>query len=207
MIKRYKKQNRDKGLFFRRNERIQAPTLRVLDDEGKQIGILPRFEALAKARELSLDLVEVAPLAKPPVARIIDFNKFLYQQEKKKREEKKKARVSETKEVRLGPFMDDHDLAVMIRRAKEFLGDNDKVRFVVKFVGRQITHPEFGHVVLKKALDSLSDIAKVEREGHFEGKQLICIVTPERKKSSESKTTGAQTNAKEENKESSQQAI
>lgn len=159
-----------------------ALSLRVLDSEGKQIGILTKFEALQKARELGLDLVEVAPLAKPPVARIINFNKFLYQQEKKKREEKRKAKVSETKEIRLGPFMNDHDLEVMIRRAKEFLEDNDKVRLVVKFIGRQITHPEFGKEVLQKVLNALSDISKVEREAHFEGKQLITIIVPERKK-------------------------
>lgn len=170
----------------------------MLDAQGKQVGILNRFEAIQKAREAGLDLVEVAPSAKPPVAKIIDYNKFLYQQEKKKREEKKKAKVSETKEVRLGPFMDDHDLAVMVRRGREFLEDNNKVRFVLKFIGRQIVHPEFGQGVLRKVIDSLSDIARVEREAHFEGKQLIAIMAPDKKKSS-----GKQNEEKdnEENKE------
>ncbi len=104
----------------------------MLDALGQQIGILSREEALRLAQEQELDLVEVAALAKPPVAKIIDYNKFLYQLEKKKKEEKKKARVSETKEVRLGPFMSDNDLQVMIKRGREFLDDGDIVPLVVK---------------------------------------------------------------------------
>jgi len=181
LIKRFKKQ-KFSGTFYRTNERIFAHTLRVLDSEGKQIGVLSKFEALSKARELGLDLVEVAPKASPPVARIIDFKKFLYQQSKKKQEEKKKAKVSETKEVRLGPFMNDHDLEVMIRRARDFFTDNDKVRFVVKFQGRQITHPEFGKAILQKVIDAVSDISKIEKEARFEGKQLILIMSPDKKK-------------------------
>lgn len=181
MIKKFNRNKQNKQ-FFRTNERIGAPSLRVLDTDGKQIGVLTRQEALNKARELELDLVEIAPTAKPPVAKIIDFKKFLYQLDKKKREEKRKSKTSETKEVRLGPFMNEHDLQVMVRRAREFLEDGDKVRLVVKFIGRQITHPEFGRGVMDKALSSLSDISKTERDPHFEGKQLITIVVPERKK-------------------------
>lgn len=181
MIKRYKKY-KDTRIFYRTNEQIGALTLRVLDAEGKQIGILNKFEALRLAREQGIDLVEVASSATPPVARIIDYKKFLYQQEKKKREEKRKTKVSETKEVRLGPFMNDHDLNVMVRRGRDFLENSDKVKLVVKFIGRQITHPEFGQEILKKALDALSDISKTEREPHFEGKQLITIIVPEKKK-------------------------
>lgn len=190
MIKRYKRKE-DTRRFYRVNERIFAPTLRVLDTDGKQIGILSKFEALGKARSQELDLVEVAPMAKPPVAKIIDFKKFLYQEEKKKREEKKKAKTSETKEIRLGPFMSDNDLGVMIRRAREFLEAGDKVRLVVTFSGRQITHPEFGHKVLDKTLQELSDISKLDRDRRLEGKKLIALISPERKKQ----------DAKEENKE------
>ncbi|MBP9719255.1 MAG: translation initiation factor IF-3 [Candidatus Levybacteria bacterium] len=208
MIKRYKKRQETKQ-FYRTNERIFAQTLRVLDTDGKQIGILSKFEALSKAKESGLDLVEVAPTAKPPVARIIDFKKFLYQESKKKRDEKKKSKVSETKEVRLGPFMNEHDLDVMVRRAREFLSDNDKVRFVMKFMGRQIVHPEFGQATLKKVLESLSDVSKIEREAHFEGKQLITIVSPEKKKIATKAVTTEDNKegkayAKEENKKVSQ---
>lgn len=134
------------------------------------------------ARTMDLDLVEIAAQAQPPVAKLIDFKKFLYQEEKKKREEKRKAKVSETKEIRLGPFMSDNDLQVMIRRGREFLEDGDKVRLVLKFRGRQITHPEFGKEIIGKTIDSLADISKVDREAHFEGNQLIAVLSPEKKK-------------------------
>ncbi len=184
MLKKYNK-NKTPTRFYRTNDRIFAFELRVLDSEGKQIGILKKAEALEKARDAGLDLVEIAPTAKPPVARIIDFKKFLYQEEKKRREEKKKAKNSETKEIRLGPFMDDHDLETMIKRAREFLEGNDKVKLVVRFKGRQMGHPEFGHQVIRKAIDSLSDVSKVDKEPHFEGRQLIGMLSPERKKKHE----------------------
>lgn len=188
MIKRYNK-NKTVNKFYRTNERIFASELRVLDSEGKQIGVLKKFEALNIAREQGLDLVEIAPTAKPPVARIIDFKKFLYQEEKKRREEKKKAKNSETKEIRLGPFMDDHDLETMVKRAREFLEGNDKVRLVVRFKGRQMGHPEFGHQVLNKAITSLSDVSKIDKEAHFEGRQLITMLSPERKKKNDEEQT------------------
>jgi len=179
LIKRYKQQQEKR---YRINQRIFAQSLRVLDSENKQIGVLSKDEALKLAQEQGLDLVEIAPMAKPPVAKIIDYNKFLYQLEKKKKEEKKKAKVSETKEVRLGPFMSDNDLQVMIKRGREFLNDGDKVRLVVKFRGRQITHPEFGREVVEKVIKALSDISKVDREPHFEGKQFICLLSAEKGK-------------------------
>lgn len=181
MIRRFKKRQEERK-FYRVNERIFAHTLRVLDSLGKQIGVLSKFEALTKARQEGLDLVEVAPMAKPPVAKIIDFKKFIYQEAKKKKEEKKKSKVSETKELRLGPFMNDHDLQVVIRRSREFLEDNDKVRLVLKFMGRQIAHPEFGKEVMQKVIAAVLDVSKVDREAHFEGPQLITLLSPERKK-------------------------
>ncbi len=185
MIKRFKQQQEKR---YRINQRIFAPELRVLDVEGKQIGVLSKFEALKLAQEQGLDLVEIAPMAKPPVAKIIDYNKFQYQLEKKKKEEKKKAKVSETKEVRLGPFMSDNDMQVMIRRGREFLEDGDKVRLVVKFRGRQITRSEFGRTTINKVVAALSDISKVDRDPHFEGRQLVALLSVEKgKKHEESK--------------------
>lgn len=197
MIKRGRKQQQQQRKYYRTNDRIYAHTLRVLDTDGKQIGILSKMEALNLAREQGLDLVEVAAQAKPPVAKIIDFKKFLYQEEKKKREEKRKAKISETKEIRLGPFISDNDLAVSIRKGREFLDDGDKIRLVVKFKGRQITHPEFGHSVVRKVIEALSDISKIDREPHLEGKQLIAVLSVERKKS----------NAEKENKEISGETL
>ncbi|HZQ29589.1 MAG TPA: translation initiation factor IF-3 [Patescibacteria group bacterium] len=188
MIKRFK---RTQNKFYRTNDRIQASELRVLDALGKQLGVMKRDEALERARKDGVDLVEIAPNAKPPVAKIIDFKKFLYQEEKKKREEKKNAKVSETKEVRLGPFMSDNDLQVMVRRSRDFLEAGNKVRLVVKFAGRQITHPEFGSQILDKVISSLSDTSKVEKEKRLEGKQMICIVSPDKKtKNNENKEIG-----------------
>lgn len=186
MIKRYKSKV-DNRKIYRVNERIFASTLRVLDTEGKQIGIISKFEALEKARSQGLDLVEIAPAAKPPVAKIIDFKKFLYQEAKKSREEKRNAKSSDTKEVRLGPFMSDNDLGVMSRRAREFLLDGNKVRLIVIFKGRQVTHPEFGHTILDKVLESLKDVSKVERERHLEGKKLMILISPDKKKQNEEK--------------------
>lgn len=182
MIRRFHKHRHEPKKFYRRNEQINATSLRVLDGEGKQLGVLTKVEALEKARAQGVDLVEIAPTATPPVAKIIDYNKFLYQQEKKEKEEKKNAKVSEVKEVRLGPFMNDHDLMVMIRRATEFLGDNDKVRLVVKFSGRQIAHPEFGQQIMQKVVKQLSSLSKMDRDPHFEGRQYVAILAPERKK-------------------------
>ena len=179
MIKRFKNQPK---ISFRINQRIFAPQLRVLDAEGKQIGVLSKFDALKLAQEQELDLVEVAPQAKPPVAKLVNYNKFLYNLEKKKKEEKKKAKTSETKEIRLGPFMSDNDLQVMIRRGKEFLEDGHKVRLVVKFRGRQITRSEFGRDIINKFAWALSDISKIDREPHLEGKQMVALLSPDKGK-------------------------
>lgn len=183
MIKKAKFRTQEKR--YRINGRIFASPLRVLDNENKQIGVLSKDEALKLAQEQELDLVEIAPTAKPPVAKLIDFNKFLYQQAKKKQEEKKKAKSSETKEIRLGPFMSDNDLQVMIRRGREFLEDGDKIRLVVKFRGRQITRSEFGRQVIQKVVDSLSDISKIDREPKFEGRQMVAMLSVEKGKKHE----------------------
>jgi translation initiation factor IF-3 len=174
------RQDQQKQKFYKINQRITAQELRVLAADGQQIGVLSRFDALNLARTQELDLVEIAPTAKPPVAKIINFKKFLYQQEKKKKEEKRKAKVSQTKEIRLGPFMSDNDLQVMIRRGREFIKDGDKLRLVVKFRGRQITRAEFGRNVVNKFIEALSDISKVDREPHFEGRQIISILSAEK---------------------------
>jgi translation initiation factor IF-3 len=182
-----RKANRQQEKRYRINARIFASPLRVLDPEGKQIGVISKDEALRLAQEQELDLVEVAPTAKPPVAKIIDFNKFLYQLAKKKQEEKKKAKNSETKEIRLGPFMSDNDLQVMIRRGREFLEDGHKIRLVVKFRGRQITKSDFGKGVINKVVAALADISKMDREARFEGRQLVAILSAEKGKKVEDK--------------------
>lgn len=162
---------------YRINHEIHAAQIRLLDDKGAQIGVVSLSEAKKLAEEQVLDLVEVAPKAVPPVVKLIDYNKFLYQLKKKKQEEKKHAHVSETKQVQFGPFIDDHDLEIKLAKAKEFIGDGDKVRFVIKFRGREMTKQDLGRGVFRTVIERLSDIAKVEQNMKMEGRQLVMTMS------------------------------
>ena len=159
------------------NHFIQAKELRVLDADGKQIGILSREEALNRAGEEGVDLVEIAPQAVPPVAKIIDYQKFLYQLKKKKQEEKRNSHVSETKTLQFRPFIDEHDLEVKLKKAREFLADGDKVKAVVKFRGRELGYQHLGREVMNKIVERLAEAAKVEREAKMEGRQMIMVLS------------------------------
>lgn len=174
-----RRQNRFKKDFvsYRINSQIHAPTVRLLDDRGTQIGVMPFSDAQKLSEEKVLDLVEVAPKASPPVVKLIDYNKFLYQLKKKKQEEKKHAHESETKQVQFGPFIDRHDLDIKLSKARNFIGDGDKVRIVVKFRGREMTKQDLGREVLNSVILKMQDIAKVEKEMHMEGRQLVMVMT------------------------------
>ncbi len=143
---------------------------------GEMLGIMPLKEALAKAEADGVDLVEIAPLAKPPVVKVIDLSKFLYQQKKKKQEEKKGSKGSETKQIRFGPFIGEHDLDIKLKRAKEFLTDGNKVKFSVRFTGRQMGHQEIGREKLNMVIEKLGELAKVEREMRMEGRQMTMMI-------------------------------
>lgn len=162
--------------FYRVNDNIQALSLRVIDSEGNQLGILTKAEALDKARQVQLDLIEVAANADPPVARILDFQKFRYQ-ETKKEHSAKKSSGAQLKELWLSPRIADHDLNVRLTRTEEFLKDGHKVKLTVKFKGREMAHPENGHMVLKKTLDFFGEKIAVEREPKFEGRRLSVIIS------------------------------
>ncbi|MBI4039970.1 translation initiation factor IF-3 [Candidatus Daviesbacteria bacterium] len=179
------KGRKDIGKFYRLNERIQAPQLRVVDADGTQLGVISRDEATAKARAQELDLVEVAPNAQPPVARILDFQKFKYEESKKEQAARKHAREVEQKEIWLSPRIASHDLDVRLKKADEFLGRGDKIKLTVKFKGREMAHPENGHVVLNQALSYFGDRALVEREPKFEGRSLTVIIGPSKGKKKE----------------------
>jgi translation initiation factor IF-3 len=166
-----------KNVFYRKNYQIRASEVRVLDDKGEMVGIMPLKEALQKAEEMELDLVEIAPLAKPPVAKLIDFSKFLYQLKKKKQEEKKGAKSSETKQIRFGPFIGEHDLDIKMKKAKEFLEDGNKVKFAVRFTGRQMGRQDAGREKLQMVIEKLGELAKVEREMRMEGRQMTMMIT------------------------------
>lgn len=163
--------------FYRRNEQIRATEVRLIDSDDKQIGVVSLIDALKQARERDMDLVEIAPQAKPPVAKIVDYSKFLYYLSKKKKEEKRNTKTSTTKQLRFGPFIGEHDLEIKLKKAREFLNDGDKVKFAVKFTGRQITKRNLGELVLNKVLTELEDVAKQEKEMRMEGRQLVVIVT------------------------------
>lgn len=153
-----------------------------MDGQGTQLGVLTKSEALKEALEAGLDLVLVAPNANPPVAKIVDFAKFKYQQQQKTSTSKKKSSKVELKEIRFTPFIAQGDFDVRVKKAREFLEDGNIVRLNVKFVGRQITRKQFGQDLVSKAIDQLSDVSSVEREPAFQGKILSAQLQPIKKK-------------------------
>jgi translation initiation factor IF-3 len=158
------------------NEQIRTSPLRVIGSEGAQLGVMSREEALDQAREAGLDLVEVAPLEKPPVCRIMDFGKFKYQQ--KKRLNKGPTHHSKNKEIRLRPKIGDHDFMTKANNARGFLKDRDKVICSVIFRGRENAHVEEGFKVVKRLVAELEDIAKVEQEASMQGRRIVMILAP-----------------------------
>lgn len=169
--------------FWRTNEQIRAPEVRVIGEDGKQLGVMKVEVALEEAKKKGVDLVEIAPMAKPPVVKIIEFGKFRYQEEKKQRREGKKAKLGDVKEVRFSPFIAENDFNVRFEKVKEFLGDKNKVRTVVVFKGPQMRKREFGYELLSRIVRLLGDIINVDMEPKFFGKHLIMIISPTSKKS------------------------
>lgn len=156
--------------------------MRLLDEEGKQIGVVTKLEALQKAKELGIDVVEIAPNAKPPVAKLIDFKKFKYQEAKKERENRKSQKNVGVKEIRLRPFIGAHDFDTRLARGREFLKDGNQVKLSVFFKGREITRKQFGFDVVKRYISQLESI-KVVREPHMEGRTLVAMVVNDKKSS------------------------
>lgn len=163
---------------LRVNEEIRVREVRVVSDTGEQLGIMLAREAIRLAGEQQLDLVEVAPTAKPPVCRIMDFGKFKYEQQKRDKETKKKQKIVSLKEVKLRPGIEEHDFDVKLKNAQRFLADGDKVKVTIMFRGRELSHPELGRQLLVKMADILKETVNVEREPKLEGKNMIMIVAP-----------------------------
>ncbi|PDW01229.1 translation initiation factor IF-3 [Candidatus Chloroploca asiatica] len=166
---------------FRINNRIRAREVRLIDENGTQVGIVSVREAIMMAEERGFDLVEVAPNAVPPVCRLLDYGKFRYEQSKKEREARKNQKQSELKQIRLMPKTDDHDLATKANQAKKFLLAGDKVKFNVRFRGREMAHPEIGRKMLEAVAEQLRDIAVVEQKPLMEGRVLSLLVAPNAK--------------------------
>ncbi len=152
----------------------------MIGPDGKQVGegVVTKDAALAQARDMGVDLVEVAGNAVPPVCRLIDFKKFKYLEAKKEREGKKKAKVTQTKEVRLSPFIAQHDWEIQVNKGRQFLQDGNKLRVVVKFTGRQIGKTQFGKDLLAKTFEQLKTVAKIDREAKMEGRQMVLFLSP-----------------------------
>ena len=165
--------------LHRINERIRVPEIRLVGDNVEP-GIYPTKQALRIAEEKELDLVEISPTATPPVCRIIDYQKFLYQQKKKQKEQKAKAVKIVVKEIRFGPQTDDHDYNFKLKHAKSFLEEGSKVKAYVFFRGRSILFKEQGEVLLLRFANDLEDYAKVEQLPQLEGKRMIIILTPKK---------------------------
>lgn len=163
---------------LRINEEIRAREVRVVGDEGEQLGIMSGRDALNLALERHMDLVEIAPNAKPPVCRIMDYGKYRYEQQKRDKEARKKQKTFDIKEVKLRPGIEDHDFDVKFKNAVRFLEDGDKVKITIMFRGRELSHPELGEVLLIKMAKQLEDLAVVERAAKLEGKNMIMIVSP-----------------------------
>nr|WP_279593804.1 translation initiation factor IF-3 [Pseudodesulfovibrio sp. S3-i] len=167
--------------MVRRNERIRIPKVRVVDDDGEQLGVLATRDALDRAREKGLDLVEVAPNADPPVCKIMDYGKFKYQQQKKLQEAKKKQTVIKIKEVKFRPKTDEHDYQTKLKQIVKFLDGGDRCKVTIFFRGREIVHKDRGLTMLERVVVDTQDIAKVESKPMSEGRTMTMMLAPVKK--------------------------
>lgn len=163
---------------MRINEEIRVPEVRFVGPEGEQLGIIPIKQALKMAAEKGLDLVEVAPTAKPPVCRIMDYGKYRFDQSKREREAKKNQKIISLKEVKLRPNIEDHDFETKARNAEKFLNNGDKVKVTIMFRGREITHPDLGKQLCLRMAAFLESVALVEKQPKVEGRNMTMILTP-----------------------------
>ena len=163
---------------LRVNDRIRISPVRLIDVDGDQVGIVSTDEARSIAADRGLDLVEVAPNSRPPVCRIMDYGKFKYEQARKAREAKKKQHVIHVKEIKMRPKIEDHDFGFKLRHARRFLEDGDKVKFTLRFRGREMTHPELGERVLERVKTELEELGNVETDIRREGRTMTMLIGP-----------------------------
>ncbi len=160
------------------NYRIDSREVRLIGADGQNLGVVPTRQALAMAEEASLDLVEISPDARPPVAKILDYGKFKYQEQKKANEARKKQKVIEIKEIKMRPMIDDHDYDVKMKAIKRFFEEGDKVKITLRFRGREMAHQELGQELLNRVKKDTGEFAKVEAEPRFEGRQIVMVLAP-----------------------------
>ena len=162
----------------RANERIKALDVQVIGNDGSNLGSMPLTKAIDLAKTENLDLIEISPNANPPVCKIMDIGKYKYDLQKKANQAKKKQKTATLKEIKLRPGTETHDYNFKIKNAKKFISKGDKVKFTVKFKGREMQHTELGKELMEKIIEETKDIAKVESQPKFEGKQMVMIIQP-----------------------------
>jgi len=172
----FQRRTKDKGP--KSNNRINSPEVQVIASNGENLGILNTNEAIAMAKEEGLDLIEIAPNAKPPVCKIIDMGKYKYDAQKKANKAKKKQKKVEIKEIKLRPVTETHDYQFKIKHAQKFISKGDKVKFTIRFKGRELQHSHLGTELMNKIKEDMQDIGKVELDPKFDGKQMIMVIQP-----------------------------
>lgn len=160
------------------NEDIRAREVHLIDKDGANLGNVPVAEALAKAQEAGLDLVEISPNAEPPVCKLLDFGKYKYQEQKKQAEARKRQKVVEVKEIKFRPMIDDHDYDVKMRSMLRFFEEGDKVKITLRFRGREMAHQELGVELLNRVKEDTGKVAKVEMDARIEGRQMVMVLAP-----------------------------
>jgi len=181
------------------NSAIRVPEVRLIDQDGEQVGVVAISEALAKAESENLDLVEISPAAKPPVCKIMDFGKYKFEEEKRVKDARRKQKVVHLKEVKFRPKIDDHDFDFKVRNGLKFLSRGDKVKITVRFRGREMAHPELGFQVIEKVKAFLVEEigALEEKRAAFEGRNIIMILAPGKKSVKKSSDKGEDSNTEE----------
>lgn len=164
------------------NEQIRSNEVRLIGKDGEQVGVVSRDEALRMAEQAELDLVLVSPNAKPPVARIIDYGKYRYEQQKREKEQRKNQKTTTVKEIRLSPTIDDHDFNTKLRQARGFIEDEDKVKVSIRFRGRAITHKDLGQEVIERFAEGMKDIADIQSRAKMEGRSMFMMLAPQKAK-------------------------
>jgi translation initiation factor IF-3 len=162
------------------NEKIRAKEVRLIGKDGEQIGVVSRDEALRVAEQAEMDLALVSPNAKPPVARVLDYGKYRYEQQKREKEQRKNQKTQNVKETRLSPTIEEHDFNTKLRQARGFIEDDDKVKVSIRFRGRAITHKDIGREVLDRFAEGMKDIADIQTKAKMEGRNMFMMLTPKK---------------------------
>ena len=172
----FQKRTKDRGP--RSNNRISSPEVQVIGSDGNNLGILNTNEAITKAKNEGLDLIEIAPNAKPPVCKIMDMGKYKYDTQKKANQAKKKQKIITLKEIKMRPVTETHDYEFKVKNAKKFIAKGDKVKFTIRFKGRELQHSHLGNELMAKIKEDMKDIGKIELQPKFDGKQMIMVIQP-----------------------------